>query len=59
MCNRLGLDVWKIIEVASTKPFGFMPLYPGLGLSGNCMPLDPHYLAWKLKTLDYLPGAVY
>jgi UDP-N-acetyl-D-glucosamine dehydrogenase len=53
MCNRLELDVWEIIDAASTKPFGFMPFYPGPGLGGHCIPLDPHYLAWKLKTLDY------
>jgi UDP-N-acetyl-D-glucosamine dehydrogenase len=53
MCNRLGLDVWEVIEAAATKPFGFMPFYPGPGLGGHCIPLDPHYLAWKLKTLDY------
>ena len=53
MCDRLDLDVWEIIDAASTKPFGFMPFYPGPGLVGHCIPLDPHYLAWKLKTLDY------
>jgi UDP-N-acetyl-D-glucosamine dehydrogenase len=53
MCDRLELDVWEIIDAASTKPFGFMPFYPGPGLGGHCIPLDPHYLAWKLKTLDY------
>jgi UDP-N-acetyl-D-glucosamine dehydrogenase len=53
MCARLGIDVWEVIEAAATKPFGFMPFYPGPGLGGHCIPLDPHYLAWKLKTLDY------
>jgi UDP-N-acetyl-D-glucosamine dehydrogenase len=53
MCARLGLDVWEVIDAAATKPFGFMPFYPGPGLGGHCIPLDPHYLAWKLKTLDY------
>jgi UDP-N-acetyl-D-glucosamine dehydrogenase len=53
MCDRLNLDVWEIIEAASTKPFGFMPFYPGPGLGGHCIPLDPHYLAWKLRTLNY------
>ncbi len=53
MCDRLGLDVWEIIEAASTKPFGYMPFYPGPGLGGHCIPIDPHYLLWKLKTLDY------
>ncbi|MCZ6873961.1 MAG: nucleotide sugar dehydrogenase [bacterium] len=53
MCNRLGLDVWEVIDAAATKPFGFMRFHPGPGLGGHCIPLDPHYLAWKLKTLDY------
>jgi UDP-N-acetyl-D-glucosamine dehydrogenase len=53
MCARLGLDVWEVIDAAASKPFGFMPFYPGPGLGGHCIPLDPHYLAWKLKTLDY------
>jgi len=53
MCNRLGLDVWEIIGAAATKPFGFMPFYPGPGLGGHCIPIDPHYLSWKLKTLNY------
>lgn len=53
MCARLGLDVWEVIDAAATKPFGFMRFYPGPGLGGHCIPLDPHYLAWKLKTLDY------
>lgn len=53
MCDRLGLNVWEIIDAASTKPFGFMPFYPGPGLGGHCIPIDPHYLLWKLKTLDY------
>jgi UDP-N-acetyl-D-glucosamine dehydrogenase len=53
MCHRLGLDVWEIIGAAATKPFGFMPFYPGPGLGGHCIPIDPHYLSWKLKTLNY------
>jgi len=53
MCDKLGLDVWEVIEAASTKPYGFMPFYPGPGLGGHCIPVDPHYLAWKLKTMDY------
>lgn len=53
MCDRLGVDVWEVIEAAKTKPFGFMPFYPGPGLGGHCIPVDPQYLAWKLKTLDY------
>lgn len=53
MCHRLGLDVWEIINAAATKPFGFMPFYPGPGLGGHCIPIDPHYLSWKLKMLNY------
>ncbi len=53
MCDRLDVDVWEVIEAAKTKPFGFMPFYPGPGLGGHCIPIDPHYLAWKLKTLNY------
>ena len=53
MCHRLGLDVWEIIGAAATKPFGFMPFYPGPGLGGHCIPIDPHYLSWKLKALNY------
>ena len=53
MCNKLNLDVWEIIEAAATKPFGFMPFFPGPGLGGHCIPIDPHYLSWKLKTLNY------
>jgi len=53
ICNRLGLDVWEVIEAASTKPYGFMRFVPGPGLGGHCIPVDPRYLAWKLKSLDY------
>ncbi|MBT4140170.1 MAG: nucleotide sugar dehydrogenase [Candidatus Latescibacteria bacterium] len=53
MCDRLDIDVWEVIDAAATKPFGFMPFYPGPGLGGHCIPIDPHYLAWKLKTLDF------
>jgi len=53
MCDRLGLDVWEVIDAAASKPFGFMPFYPGPGLGGHCIPIDPHYLSWKLKTLNY------
>ncbi|HET7747658.1 MAG TPA: nucleotide sugar dehydrogenase [Vicinamibacteria bacterium] len=53
MCERLGVDVWEVIEAAATKPFGFMPFYPGPGLGGHCIPIDPLYLSWKLKTLNY------
>lgn len=53
MCDRLDLNVWEVIEAAATKPFGFMPFFPGPGLGGHCIPIDPHYLAWKLRTLNY------
>ncbi|QPC84843.1 nucleotide sugar dehydrogenase [Phototrophicus methaneseepsis] len=53
MCDKLGIDVWEVINAASTKPFGFMPFYPGPGLGGHCIPIDPHYLSWKLKTVNY------
>jgi UDP-N-acetyl-D-glucosamine dehydrogenase len=53
MCDKLGIDVWEVIDAAKTKPFGFMPFYPGPGIGGHCIPLDPHYLSWKMKTLNY------
>jgi len=53
MCNRLGIDVWEVIEVAETKPFGFKAFYPGPGLGGHCIPIDPLYLSWKLRALNY------
>jgi len=53
MCHRLGLDVWEVIDAAATKPFGFMKFVPGPGLGGHCIPIDPFYLSWKLKTLNY------
>lgn len=53
MCDRLDLNVWEIVEAAATKPYGFMPFYPGPGLGGHCIPIDPHYLSWKLRTLNY------
>ena len=53
MCSRLGVDVWEVIDAAASKPFGFMPFYPGPGLGGHCIPIDPLYLSWKLKTLNY------
>ncbi|MEM7335461.1 MAG: nucleotide sugar dehydrogenase [Chloroflexota bacterium] len=53
MCDKLGLNVWEVVEAAKTKPYGFMPFYPGPGLGGHCIPVDPHYLSWKLKTLNY------
>ncbi|MFQ5503903.1 MAG: nucleotide sugar dehydrogenase [Planctomycetota bacterium] len=53
VCERLGVSVWEVIEAASTKPFGFMPFRPGPGLGGHCIPIDPLYLSWKMRTLDY------
>jgi UDP-N-acetyl-D-glucosamine dehydrogenase len=53
VCAALGLDVWEVIEAAATKPFGFMKFTPGPGLGGHCIPLDPHYLSWKMETLDF------
>jgi len=53
MCDRLDVDVWEVIDAAKTKPFGFMPFYPGPGLGGHCIPIDPLYLSWKLKTINY------
>jgi UDP-N-acetyl-D-glucosamine dehydrogenase len=53
MCNRLNVDVWEVIQAAATKPFGFMPFFPGPGIGGHCIPIDPLYLSWKLKTLNY------
>ena len=53
MCDKLGLNVWEVISAASSKPFGFMTFYPGPGLGGHCIPIDPLYLSWKLKALNY------
>ena len=53
MCDKLGIPVWEVVEAAATKPFGFMPFYPGPGLGGHCIPVDPLYLSWKLKMLNY------
>jgi UDP-N-acetyl-D-glucosamine dehydrogenase len=53
MCRRLNVNVWEVIEAAASKPFGFMAFYPGPGLGGHCIPIDPLYLSWKLKTLNY------
>jgi len=49
MCDRMGIDVWEVIDAAATKPFGFMPFYPGPGLGGHCIPIDPFYLSWKTR----------
>ena len=53
VCDKLGVDVWEVIHAAATKPFGFMKFTPGPGVGGHCIPLDPHYLAWKMRTLNY------
>lgn len=53
MCERMDIDIWEVIEAAATKPFGFMPFYPGPGIGGHCIPLDPIYLSWKAKTYDF------
>ena len=53
MCDKLDLNVWEVVEAAATKPYGFMKFTPGPGVGGHCVPLDPHYLSWKLKTVNY------
>src|SRR6266576_1119177 len=53
VCDKLGVNIWEVIEAAATKPFGFMKFTPGPGVGGHCIPLDPHYLAWKMRTLNY------
>ncbi|RIK47154.1 MAG: UDP-N-acetyl-D-glucosamine dehydrogenase, partial [Chloroflexi bacterium] len=53
MCDKLNLDAWEVIQAAATKPFGFMKFTPGPGLGGHCIPIDPHYLSWKLRALEY------
>lgn len=53
LCKKMGIDVWEVIDAAKTKPYGFMPFYPGPGLGGHCIPLDPFYLSWKAKEYDY------
>ena len=52
LCNRMGVDVWEVVEAARTKPFGFMPFYPGPGLGGHCIPIDPFYLSWRARAFD-------
>ena len=53
LCDRMDIDIWEVIEAASTKPFGFMPFYPGPGLGGHCIPIDPFYLSWKAHEFDF------
>src|SRR5438552_3572360 len=55
MCDTLGIDVWEVVDAAKTKPFGFMPFYPGPGLGGHCIPIDPFYLSWKAKQNGFEP----
>jgi UDP-N-acetyl-D-glucosamine dehydrogenase len=53
LCLRMGIDIWEVIGAAATKPFGFQPFYPGPGLGGHCIPIDPFYLSWKAKEFDF------
>ena len=53
LCERMGIDMWEVIEAAKTKPFGFMPFYPGPGVGGHCIPVDPYYLSWKAREYDF------
>ncbi|WHX26167.1 nucleotide sugar dehydrogenase [Virgibacillus halodenitrificans] len=53
LCNKMGIDVWEVIDAAATKPYGFMPFYPGPGLGGHCIPIDPWYLTWKAREYNY------
>jgi UDP-N-acetyl-D-glucosamine dehydrogenase len=53
LCNRMGIDIWEVIDAAATKPYGFMPFYPGPGVGGHCIPVDPYYLSWKAREYDF------
>jgi len=53
LADRMGIDIWEVIEAASTKPFGFSPFYPGPGMGGHCIPIDPFYLSWKAREYDF------
>src|SRR5207245_11654502 len=55
VCSHLGVDVWEVIDAAATKPFGFLPFYPGPGLGGHCIPIDPLYLSWKARQNGFEP----
>ncbi|HUT85946.1 MAG TPA: nucleotide sugar dehydrogenase [Elusimicrobiales bacterium] len=55
MCDKLKINVWEVLSAAKSKPFGYMPFYPGPGIGGHCIPLDPHYLGWKMRSLDFDP----
>ena len=53
LCNRMGIDIWEVIDAAATKPYGFVPFYPGPGVGGHCIPIDPYYLSWKAREYDF------
>ncbi|HEY6960207.1 MAG TPA: nucleotide sugar dehydrogenase, partial [Candidatus Limnocylindria bacterium] len=53
LCDRMGIDIWEVVEAAATKPYGFMPFYPGPGVGGHCIPVDPYYLSWKAREYDF------
>jgi len=53
LCERMGMDVWEVIAAAATKPYGYMPFYPGAGVGGHCIPVDPYYLSWKAREYDF------
>ncbi|MGB3200208.1 MAG: UDP binding domain-containing protein, partial [Nodosilinea sp.] len=53
LCDRIDIDVWEVLDAANTKPFGIMPFYPGPGVGGHCIPIDPHYLEWKAKEVNF------
>ena len=57
LCDRMGIDIWEVIDAAATKPFGFMPFYPGPGVGGHCIPIDPYYLAWKAREYEFRTGS--
>ena len=53
LSERMGINIWEVIDAAKTKPFGYMPFYPGPGLGGHCIPIDPYYLSWKAREFDF------
>ena len=53
LCHKMNIDIWEVIDAAATKPYGFMPFYPGPGLGGHCIPLDPYYLSWKAREYSF------
>ncbi|HEY8691244.1 MAG TPA: nucleotide sugar dehydrogenase [Chloroflexota bacterium] len=55
LCDRMGINIWEVIDAAATKPFGYMPFYPGPGVGGHCIPVDPYYLSWKARQYDFYP----